>query len=134
MKKLVFILLVLLVTIAKSQSNSEAVKSPLSDEFWSENDNKMHFFASYAISASTYLFLSKHPKCKNLSPFQKRSIAFSTSVFFGLLKETIDATQKNDIFSKDDLIADLSGAVAFQATIIIPLNFEKKKNSPKPKP
>ena len=99
MKKLVFILLLLFVTITKSQSNSEALKSPFSNELWSEDDKRVHFFASYVISATTYLYLSKKDlKYKHLSAFQKRSIVFATTMVLGLLKETIDSTQKNRIF------------------------------------
>ena len=47
--------------------------------------------------------------------------------FFGLLKEAIDATQKNKFFDKNDVMADLAGASAFQVTFTIPLNIKIRR-------
>lgn len=137
MKRLVFILLLLLVTIAKSQSNSGALENPLSNEFWSEHngDKTNHFLASYAVSATTYLVLSKkNSKYNHLSAFQKRSIVFATTIVFGLLKETYDSTRKNKSFDKNDVMANFIGASAFQVTITIPLHLKKKKDTRLTKP
>ena len=64
-----------------------------------------------------------------MSPFKKRTIVFTTTMVFGLLKETYDTTKKNGIFNKNDVMADFIGAAAFQTTITIPLNLKKKKDT-----
>ena len=128
MKPFVLTFLLLFAIKAKSQQKKESFKSPLSNQFWDGKDKGLHIASTFGVSTATYTFLSLHPKYKNYSTFNKRLISFGSAMLVGLVKETFDGMQKDKVFNPNDMVANLMGSLAFQASVTIPLNFKKKED------
>jgi uncharacterized protein YfiM (DUF2279 family) len=96
-------------------------------DFWQKN-KIVHSIAVFSISTGTYAYLSIHKKHKNLSDLQKRLISLSTGMFVAILKEVGDDIRPGNHGCWADMKANMTGALAFQIAITIPLSFNSKKN------
>lgn len=97
-----------------------------SKDFWIK-DKIRHSIGTFGISSVTYAYLSMHPKHKNLNELQKRLISFSTVILTCALKEAFDSLGPNRVDSWKDMGANMTGILAFQMVITIPLNKKRKK-------
>jgi uncharacterized protein YfiM (DUF2279 family) len=95
-------------------------------DFW-QKDKIGHSIGVFTISTATYAYLSIHKKHRNLSEFQKRLISFSTGTLVGILKEIGDSREPGNHACWGDMKANITGALAFQIALTIPLNFKSKK-------
>lgn len=100
-------------------------QNSMHNEFWKE-DKRKHSVGSFCISTTTYVYLSVHEKHKNLSEFKKRLISFSTAMVIGGIKEVRDSFTSKGTAEWSDIEANLIGSLAFQVSLTIPLNFNKK--------
>lgn len=97
-----------------------------STDFW-QKDKIKHSIGTFGINTVTYTYLSIHNKHKKLPELHKRLISFSTAMIIGSLKEVFDSTSSKHDASWGDMGANAVGALAFQATVSIPLNLKRKK-------
>ena len=119
MKKALFFISV--ITFLSTTGQSMANK-----EFWEVRGQVGHSVGVFAISTTTYTYLSINKKHRNLSELQKRLISFSAGMFVGILKEIGDSMVPNNRFCWNDMQANALGGVAFQLAVMIPLSFKKK--------
>ncbi len=103
---------------------SQAQKMTTPD-FW-QADKIKHSAVSFGISTATYTYLSVHKKHKKLPELHKRVIALSTTLIVGALKEVVDSQSSTGVASWADMSANTVGALAFQASITIPLRIRSK--------
>ena len=97
-----------------------------SKDFWIK-DKIGHTMGTFGISSVTYAYLSIRPKHKNLNELQKRLISLSTAIITCALKEAFDSLGQNRVDSWKDMGANMTGILAFQMVVTIPLNKKRKK-------
>ena len=112
MKKILYVLIVLSVSVANAQI---------------EQDKQLHFLAGGLASSYGYTYVYDKTQDK-----KKATLAgIGLAILAGTIKETIDSQQKNDKFDVGDLAATTLGGITISVTINLIKNDRKNKKSRK---
>ncbi len=107
MKKLLFLLL--LIPLSLAASDSWARFSPIQpDDQWISADKWSHYSFSVIMTAHNYYYLKEFT---DFSRQKNQNLAIGISLSMGLSKEILDFQKRKSLFSWKDLVFDVAGTM-----------------------